>query len=77
MLARARALADVCREHGTTLPAAAAWFPRTHPAVLTVVLGMSSADEVRQNLALRRPPDELWTDLVARGLLPPHYAGAG
>ncbi|WP_033443616.1 aldo/keto reductase [Saccharothrix sp. NRRL B-16314] len=76
VLAKARALADVCREHDTTLPAAAAWFPRTHPAVLGVVLGMSSAEEVRQNLALPRPPDELWADLVARGLLLPQHAGA-
>ncbi|OXM59986.1 aldo/keto reductase [Amycolatopsis vastitatis] len=75
VLAKTRALAEACRGHGTTLPAAAAWFPRTHPAVLGVVLGMSSADEVRQNLALPCPPDELWTDLVARGLLSPCYAG--
>ncbi|MFF1610259.1 aldo/keto reductase [Amycolatopsis sp. NPDC058278] len=75
VLAKARALADVCREHGTTLPAAAARFPRTHPAVLGVVLGMSSPEEVRQNLALPCPPDELWADLVARGLLSPRYAG--
>ncbi|NUT51062.1 MAG: aldo/keto reductase [Saccharothrix sp.] len=76
VLAKAQALADVCREHGTTLPAAAAWFPRTHPAVLGVVLGMSSAEQVRQNLALPCPPDELWADLVARGLLVPQHAGA-
>ncbi|MBO0916519.1 aldo/keto reductase [Streptomyces laculatispora] len=71
VLSRARALAAVCREHGTSLPAAAMWFPSAHPAVLGVVLGMGSADEVRQNLALVPPPADLWRDLVARGLLAP------
>ncbi|MEU5845363.1 aldo/keto reductase [Saccharopolyspora shandongensis] len=71
VLSRARALAQVCREHGTTLPAAAMWFPSAHPAVLGVVLGMNSADEVHQNLALDPPPTDLWRDLIERRLLNP------
>jgi D-threo-aldose 1-dehydrogenase len=72
-LERARLLASVCREHGTTLPAAAIHFPLRHPAVASVVVGMRSPEEVRQNLAAhaQHVPDELWADLEHRGLLQP------
>jgi D-threo-aldose 1-dehydrogenase len=73
MRGRARLLASVCREHGTTLPAAAIHFPLRHPAVASVVVGMRSPEEVRRNLAAhaQHVPDELWTDLEHRGLLRP------
>jgi D-threo-aldose 1-dehydrogenase len=72
ILGKARALAQACRDHGTTLPAAALHFPLSPPAVTGVVLGMGSADEVRQNVSLLAtpPPRELWPDLAHRGLLP-------
>jgi D-threo-aldose 1-dehydrogenase len=72
-LERARLLALVCREHGTTLPAAAIRFPLRHPAVASVVVGMRSPDEVRHNLVAhaQHVPDELWADLEHRGLLRP------
>jgi D-threo-aldose 1-dehydrogenase len=71
VLLRARQLAEVCREHGTTLPAAAVHFPFAHPAVVGVVLGMRSAREVRRNVDLlgTPPPPGLWLDLADRGLL--------
>jgi D-threo-aldose 1-dehydrogenase len=71
--ARARLLAAVCREHGTTLPAAAIHFPLRHPAVASVVVGMRSPEEVHHNLAAHAEhvPDELWADLEHRGLLRP------
>lgn len=67
VLDRARRLAAVCREHGTTLPHAAVHFPLRRPAVRTVLLGMRSADEVRADLDLLAvpPPDALWSDLEA------------
>lgn len=67
VLDRARRLAAVCREHGTTLPHAAVHFPLRHPAVRTVLLGMRSAAEVRADAALLAapPPDALWADLEA------------
>jgi D-threo-aldose 1-dehydrogenase len=70
-LERARVLALVCREHGTTLPAAAIHFPFRHPAVASVVVGMRSPEEVQHNLAAhaQQVPDELWADLEHRGLL--------
>jgi D-threo-aldose 1-dehydrogenase len=72
-LKRARLLASVCREHGTTLPAAATHFPLRHTAVASVVVGMRSPEEVHRNLAAyaQHVPDELWTDLEHRGLLRP------
>jgi D-threo-aldose 1-dehydrogenase len=68
---RARLLASVCREHGTTLPAAAIHFPLRHPAVASVVVGMRNPEEVHHNLAAhaQHVPDELWPDLEHRGLL--------
>jgi D-threo-aldose 1-dehydrogenase len=73
MLGRARLLASVCREHGTTLPAAAIHFPLRHPAVASVVVGMRSPEEVHHNLAAhaQHVPGELWADLEHRGLLLP------
>lgn len=66
-LDRARRLAAVCRDHGTTLPHAAVHFPLRHPAVRTVLLGMRSEEEVRTDLDLLRtpPPEALWSDLDA------------
>lgn len=71
LVRRAAAIAGVCREHGTTLPAAAMAFPGRDPAVTTVVLGADSAGQVRRNAALfgAPPPASLWPALAARGLL--------
>jgi D-threo-aldose 1-dehydrogenase len=71
LLDRARRLADVCEEHGTTLPAAAIAFPLTHPSVVNVTLGMRTADQVTRNTELhRRPiPEGLWTALRSEGLV--------
>ncbi|MFD5540586.1 aldo/keto reductase [Streptomyces sp. NPDC127079] len=68
---RALAVAEVCERYGTTLPAAAIAFPRTHPAVVNVTLGMRTADQVRRNVALhaRAVPDGLWAELRAQGLI--------
>ncbi|NUS36295.1 MAG: pyridoxal 4-dehydrogenase [Pseudarthrobacter sp.] len=64
-------LADVCESHGTTLPAAALHFPYRHPAVTSVVLGMRTPAQVKQNLDLasQTVPDQLWADLRDRGLI--------
>ncbi|MEO3857236.1 aldo/keto reductase [Acrocarpospora sp. B8E8] len=66
LLDRVRRLARICEKHGVTLPQAALAFPLRHPAVSSVVLGMRSADEVRQNMALAASsiPEALWDDLA-------------
>ncbi|MBO3746411.1 aldo/keto reductase [Streptosporangiaceae bacterium NEAU-GS5] len=65
LVARARAMAEVCERHGVTLPQAAMAFPFRHPGVVSAILGMRTAEEVRENMSLAgRPiPEELWADL--------------
>ncbi|KRE89926.1 aldo/keto reductase [Arthrobacter sp. Soil764] len=71
LLERANLLADICESHGTTLPAAALKYPYQHPAVTSVVLGMRTPEQVKQNLDLasQAVPDQLWADLRDRGLI--------
>jgi D-threo-aldose 1-dehydrogenase len=71
LVARARAIAEVCESHGTTLPAAALAFPLTHPAVINVTLGMRNTDQAKRNAQLHADgvPADLWADLKQQGLL--------
>ena len=72
LVARARSIAAVCGRHGVTLPQAAVAFTSGHPAVASVLLGMRSPAEVAEDVALldAAVPGELWSELVAEGLLP-------
>src|SRR4051794_19794591 len=54
LVARARAIAEVCKGHGTSLPAAAIAFPTTHPSTVNVTLGMRDRAQVTQNVGLQR-----------------------
>jgi D-threo-aldose 1-dehydrogenase len=69
VVARAERLAAVCRDHGTTLAAAAIQRPRRHPAVTTVLVGASNAAELATDADLFDDalPDDLWLDLRAAG----------
>jgi D-threo-aldose 1-dehydrogenase len=71
-LARARELARACRELGVELPAAALQFGLRHPAVVSVVVGADTPEQIRQNVARTATPvpEELWRTLAERGLLP-------
>jgi D-threo-aldose 1-dehydrogenase len=71
LIDRARRIAEVCARHGTTLPAAALWFPFGHPAVTGAVVGARTEAEIRANVAALTapPPAGLWADLRAEGLL--------
>ncbi|MDF3145728.1 MULTISPECIES: aldo/keto reductase [unclassified Streptomyces] len=71
LVARARAIAEVCAAHGTTLPAAAIAFPHTHPSIINITLGMRTPEQVVRNVELhdQRVPDGLWHDLRAQGLI--------
>jgi D-threo-aldose 1-dehydrogenase len=72
MLARARAIAEVCAGAGVSLPAAALAYPLRHPAVASVVVGARSAAQVSSNVerASAEIPDSLWSELAAAGLIP-------
>ncbi|MGW1749143.1 aldo/keto reductase, partial [Streptomyces sp. NPDC002092] len=71
LVRRASAIAEVCEQYGTTLPAAAIAFPSRHPAVVNVTLGMRTAEQVRRNVELhaQRVPEGLWGELRAQGLI--------
>jgi D-threo-aldose 1-dehydrogenase len=73
LIERANALADACEAEGVTLPAAAVQYPLRHPAVVSVVLGMRSPDQVADSLARgsRQLPESLWERLSASGLVRP------
>ncbi|MFM9693738.1 aldo/keto reductase [Streptomyces europaeiscabiei] len=73
VLDRALRLLEVCERHGVPLRAAALRFPFGHPAVVSVLTGARSPQEVRDTVEqLRRPiPDALWDELRAEGLLDP------
>ncbi|SFR70778.1 D-threo-aldose 1-dehydrogenase [Agromyces sp. CF514] len=71
VIARANAIADVCERLGITLPEAALAFALRHPAVVSVVVGMRTAEQVEQTIErfAVEVPDELWSTLAERGLL--------
>jgi D-threo-aldose 1-dehydrogenase len=71
LIARARAIAQVCEAHGTTLPAAAIAFAWTCPSIINVTLGMRTPEQVVRNVKLQdqRVPDGLWQELRAQGLI--------
>lgn len=62
LLKKARQLARIAREAGLELPDLAVRYPLRHPAIGSVVLGMRSPDQVRENAArmAREVPDEVW-----------------
>lgn len=72
LLARARAIAEVCERHGVELPAAALQYSLRDPAVITVVVGASSAAQLEANITRSRVeiPESLWRDLRDEGLIP-------
>jgi D-threo-aldose 1-dehydrogenase len=65
VLAAARACAQTCIAHATTLPTAALQFPLLHPAVCTVVAGMRTAHQCALNLEWARADidEHLWAAL--------------
>ncbi len=64
-------IAAVCHRYNVAPQAAAVQFPLFHPAVKTIVLGMSRPEHVRQTLAwVDAPiPAELWAELKSEGLI--------
>jgi D-threo-aldose 1-dehydrogenase len=67
VVAQATALVGICQRHGTRLPAAALQFALRHPAVVSVVAGMRTAEEVKEAAALMADPvpEPAWADLDA------------
>jgi D-threo-aldose 1-dehydrogenase len=71
VLERTNRMALVCEEFGVDLPTAAAAFARRHPAVVSVVVGLRTPDQVRELVTRwdRTVPEGLWAALADQGLV--------
>jgi len=67
VLARLDAMTQACQSHGVSLMAAALQFPTRHPAVLSVLPGPRSEEQMRGIArAWQEPiPEGLWSELAA------------
>jgi D-threo-aldose 1-dehydrogenase len=71
MIDRVRRIEDRCEEFGISLLGAALQFPVLHPAVVSVIPGAKSRQEVEQNVNAMREdiPQAFWETLKADGLI--------
>jgi D-threo-aldose 1-dehydrogenase len=71
-VARVAAIEAVCARYGVPLQAAALQYPRRHPAVASVLVGMRHTADVEQNVAWARAPipDDLWSALAREVSVP-------
>ncbi len=71
VLARTRRIAEVCSAHGVPLAVAALRYPLLEDAVVGVVVGASSPDQIRANSRAMSVdiPDDLWVELREEGLV--------
>lgn len=63
---------DICQQFNVPLAAAALQFPLAHPAVVSVIPGLSSANRVQTTVEQMRVniPSEFWQNLQDTGILP-------
>jgi len=71
MMDKAARIGEVCARHGVPLKAAALQFILAHPAIVSVIPGARSIQEVEDNLRMvEHPiPAALWADLKDRELI--------
>jgi len=71
ILAKVARIEAVCRRFHVPLRAAALQFPLGHEAVLSVIPGARTPEEVKENAALMQAPipPEFWASLKSEGLL--------
>lgn len=71
VVAKAKAIREICDKHGVPLAAAAIQFPLAHPRVCTVLVGPRAIGELEMDLSLFEVevPPQLWADLRHQGLL--------
>lgn len=67
---KAQRIRDICDSHAVDIRAAALQYPLRHPAVVSVIPGVWSIEEVQANLALIEAniPAACWDDLAEAGL---------
>lgn len=68
---RVRGINAVCERHGVKMIEAALNFPLRHPAVVSVIPGGQSVEEVQSNREIlgKDIPAALWSDLKSEGLM--------
>lgn len=71
ILQRVRKIERVCAAHDVGLAEAALHFVAAHPAMVSIIPGAVSPDEVTRNVAMleARIPGTLWSDLKSEGLV--------
>jgi D-threo-aldose 1-dehydrogenase len=71
IVARVRAMEEICGRHVVALRDAALQFPLAHPAVVSIIPGATTANEVLENLAGLSAdiPAAFWSDLKSSGLI--------
>ncbi|MGH1414869.1 MAG: aldo/keto reductase [Pelagimonas sp.] len=71
VIAKTRALTEVCRTYDVPLAAAALQFPLGHDAVASVIPGLRTRDELAatQTWISHDIPQELWAELKDKGLM--------
>lgn len=73
VLDRVARIEAICTRHGVRLVDAAFRFPLCHPAVVSIIPGGQSVEEMASNLQALNTviPPRLWADLKAEGLMHP------
>ncbi|MDQ0455730.1 aldo/keto reductase [Rhizobium paknamense] len=71
MLAKVAAIETACTEAGISLQAAALAFPLLHPAVVSVVSGARTAQQIRANIGWfeEEIPSSVWQALKEQGII--------
>ncbi len=71
VIERVRQIDEVCKRHGVRMIEAALNFPLHHKAVVSVIPGGQSVEEVKSNRAIwgKPIPAGLWADLKTKGLM--------
>lgn len=73
VVAKVRALADVCQRFDVSFPAAGLQFVFAHPSVVSCVVGVRSVQQLTQSIAWLETtiPAHFWSTLHAEGLVSP------
>lgn len=73
IMERVRNIENVCAAHRVPLKAAALQFPLGHPAVVSIIPGSRSEEELVENVQMVSfpIPSSFWSDLKDQNLLPP------
>ena len=73
LIDKAKAIKLICNEHSVDIKAAALQFPLAHSSVVSVIPGVTSIDQVNENITMLKTdiPNSLWEHLKATELIHP------